>query len=476
MLNMLRQNDFLLNRRVSFSVAAVAVMFLFMFGPLNHYLLQSLYESNYYRLGIPMLVAIYLAVRGFRDGTEMRILILYLFWAIITRILNGDRFLLVEGDYLIDLSTMILLFAPGILLHREERYRFFRIVSAIIVVFYFVMAIICIYTAATRSYIENPIDYRGIGFPSWSPKRLSFLSFQWNETAGQFVIAFGLCLILFFRIENILARIGLVFAAAADYITVGLTLSRNGQTCVSLAAGLMLAVLAVHRLNNLKLWKRIAAFLGVLLVSVILFYQLFEPCRFGLWKIHQKAEQNKAVEVSDSIGIENQAEFFREDNWPIEEQSMKNDKNGYHADERGYLDSGRKQIFWSAVKSLQIEPKRLLIGSGYYQVMDISHILIKEQAKHFHNTFLQVVNEYGMIGLALAVWFYLRMLMSSIRILFTTGSSLAEKMLILLPIAMMFYYMLEVGIFKIVDTADFRNTFFFFICGILTGAVKENTT
>ena len=96
MLNMLRQNDYLLNRRVSFSVAAVAVMFLFMFGPLNHYLLQSLYESNYYRLGIPMLVAIYLAVRGFRDGTEMRILILYLFWAIITRILNGDRFLLVE--------------------------------------------------------------------------------------------------------------------------------------------------------------------------------------------------------------------------------------------------------------------------------------------------------------------------------------------------------------------------------------------
>ena len=120
-----------------------------------------------------------------------------------------------------------------------------------------------------------------------------------------------------------------------------------------------------------------------------------------------------------------------------------------------------------------MEPKRLLIGSGYYHVMDISHILIKEQAKHFHNTFLQVVNEFGIVGLVLVVWFYLRILKCSFFIVFLTESSTAEKTLVLLPIALMFYYMLEVGIFKIVDTADFRNTFFFFICGMLAGTARE---
>ena len=48
-------------------------------------------------------------------------------------------------------------------------------------------------------------------------------------------------------------------------------------------------------------------------------------------------------------------------------------------------------------------------------------------------------------------------------------------MLILVPLMLMFYYMLEVGIFKIVDMADIRNTVFYFACGMLTGTAYEKT-
>ena len=452
-----------IDRRLCFSLAAVAIMFFFLFGRLNHYLQQSLYESAYYHLGVPALVAIYLAVRGFHDGTEMKILILYVAWAVFSRILNGDRFLLTEVDYLIDLSTMILLFAPGVLLHGKQREKLLHLASGVIVLFFLFMAAVCIYTGITRSFVLNPIDLWGIGYAEYSPKRLIFLSYQWNETAALFVIAFGLCLVLFFRTRNVLIRAGLVIAAAADYIVVGLTWSRNGQTCVCLILGMMFGILAVGRMARQALWKRVCAFFAVCLLVTVLVYQVFEPARYGLWLIGHGKEATTAYEREDTEGTE--------------EENAEEKTAAYAADNRNYLKSGRKKIYRSAFKSLQMEPKRLLIGSGYYHVMDISHTLIKEQAKHFHNTFLQVVNEFGLIGLALVVWFYLRILILSFRMIFRTDERVAagDKMLSLIPIGLMCFFMLEVGIFKIVDMANFTFTFFYFICGMLTGVAKNLT-
>ena len=158
----------------------------------------------------------------------------------------------------------------------------------------------------------------------------------------------------------------------------------------------------------------------------------------------------------------------------VETPELSEEEPSYSADNRGYLESGRKEIYWSALKSLQMEPKRLLIGSGYYHVMDISHTLIREQAKHFHNTFLQVVNEFGLIGLALVIWFFLWTMKCAFRLIFEPEGdpSVGNQMLVLLPLALMGFFMLEVGIFKIVDMANFNFTFYYFACGMLAGAAR----
>lgn len=467
----LDRNHIRFDRRLCFSVAAVAIMLFLMFGRLHHYILQSLYESNYYHLGIPALVAVYVAVRGFRDGTGMKILLLYVLWAVLSRIPNGDRFLVIEGDYLIDLSTMILLFAPGVLLQRRQKDRLFDVTAGVIVLFYLAMAAVCIYTATTRTFVENPIDYRGIGYPTPSETRLYFLSYHWNETAGQFLIAFGLCLVLFFRTKNTFLRAGLIVAALADFVTVGLTVSRNGQTCACLVLGLMFGILAVNRMRKQLLWKRIAVFCAVCLLGTVLFYQLFEPARFALWNVYRIRVEAEAA-VVNTVNPEEKQTFTGK--LSAETLELSEEGPSYTADNRGYLESGRKEIFWSALKSLQMEPKRLLIGSGYYHVMDISHTLIREQAKHFHNTFLQVVNEFGLIGLALVIWFFFWTIKCAFRMIFQPEGNIStgDQMLTLLPVALMGFFMLEVGIFKIVDMANFNFTFYYFACGMLAGAVR----
>ena len=470
----LQQHHLKVDRRLCFSVAAVAIMLFFMFGRLHHYLLQSLYESNYYHLGIPALVAVYVAVRGFRDGTGMKILLFYVLWAVLSRILTGDRFLVIEGDYLIDLSTMILLFAPGVLLQGRRRDCLFDVTAGVIVLFYLAMAAVCIYTATTRTFVENPIDYRGIGYPTPSETRLYFLSYQWNETAGQFLVAFGLCLVLFFRTKNYFLRAGLLIAALADFVTVGLTVSRNGQTCACLVLGMMFGILIVNRMRRHSLWKRVAAFCAACLLGTVLFYQLFEPARYALWNVYRSRVETEAALVNTAAASSRQifAEMLS-----AELPEPSEEEPSYSADNRGYLQSGRKEIYWSALKSLQIEPKRLLIGSGYYHVMDISHTLIREQAKHFHNTFLQVVNEFGLIGLALVIWFFLWTLKCAFRMIFQPEGDISpgNQMLTLLPLALMGFFMLEVGIFKIVDMANFNFTFYYFACGMLAGAVRRRS-
>lgn len=468
----------LFDRRLCFSVASAAIMMLFLFGPLNHYLMESLYNSNYYHLGVPMLVAAYFACRGFRDGIEMTILILYMLWAVVTRVLNGDLFLLEEGDYLIDLSTMILMFAPGILLRGKKREWFFRSVSCILIVFYFVASLVCIYAAATNTYLENPIDFRGIGYSALTENRFNFLSFQWNETAGQFAIAFALSLTLFFKTKRLPIQVFLTVAAFCDAVVVGLTMSRNGQTCVGLVLGMMFGILILNRLKTLKTWQRTLILLLTIVITTIVIYHFFEPIRYGIWSISQSAQTADATLHAQTKASPKVLTV------QIADETMNGEKNEstpageYQADERDYFESGRKEIYWSALKSLQLEPKRLVIGSGYYHVMDISHQLIREQAKHFHNTFLQVINEFGMIGFILVLWFFCCILNAAFHLtVVPAGSvSVSDQILVLVPLMLMFYYMLEVGIFKIVDMANIRNTVFYFACGMLTGVSRDGNT
>ena len=247
-------------------------------------------------------------------------------------------------------------------------------------------------------------------------------------------------------------------------------MSRNGQTCVGLALGMMLGILILNRLKTKRTWQRMLALLLIVVITTVVVYHLFEPIRYGIWSVSQTVQTVDAAphdQTRASGGVTAQ----------ITVETMNAEKNEstpageYQADERDYFESGRKEIYWSALKSLQLEPKRFVIGSGYYHVMDISHQLIREQAKHFHNTFLQVINEFGIVGLIMVLWYFCCILTAAFRltVIPDASASVGDQMLVLVPLMLMFYYMLEVGIFAIIDMANIRNIMFYLSCGMLTG-------
>ncbi len=453
------------NRSMFFALACTMLLLFFLLGPYNYYLYGNLYNSAWYQLGVPIMFALYLAFRGFRGGAEMNILVLYIFWAAISRVLLGDIFLNADRDYVVDLSTMVLLFAPGILLDYEKREKLFLWTSLIFVLLYLLLGALCVYLAVTRSSYINPIDGHGVFGYLDDEVRISLIGLNPNVTAGHFVIAIGLSIVLLFQVRFIPFKILMVVSIIVDFVTVTLTVSRNGQTCVSAAIGLMAGIAVISKMKKTSRWIKVPLLIVLAGIIAVGLYQLHEPIRYQLHEaIH--ARKNTIIQTA-AQGTEQTGILDAEVN---EDVRYKPDVRKY------YYTSGRKPLYLSALQSLKMEPRRILLGSTYDHVMDISHQLVtKAQMKHFHNTFLEVVNEYGVPGLLLVISFFLLIFWRAFQIVFdNTGVfKLWEKMMVISPLLLMFYFMLECGIFAIIDMAEIRGAFFFFICGMVAGTAKK---
>ena len=492
------QNAWVKNRKLLFCATACLFLLYFACAPLNYYLTKSIYEGAFFRMGIPLLTGAYLAVRGFRDGKEVGILVLYWCWITVSRILNGDPTLTSSLTRILELLLMVLLFVPGVMLPRKERALLYDVNAIVITVLHFILGCLAVYVAVSGKVFLNPIDDRLICFlhDQFNPEdRLYMLDLHPNAVAGRYLISFCLLCVLFLRHRNILFRIWAVAAAVLDVVVVALTISRNGQTFLALSLALATGILLVRRLRDKKLPVRIAALLVALVIVTPLFYQVYEPIRYGLWALSpagRAGEQSQQVESAEPAEIIEASEIAEpaesgdqtaatgaqsEQVEPTEitevmEALYSDPATGeYEKDSRDYLRSGRTEIYRSALVSIKKEPQRLLIGSSYDTYMDISHDTIWEPAHNFHNLILEVLNLFGLPGLALVVYFYICLAKRGLRLIFDSENrfSPAQQLTVLPTLALTGYYMLEAGIFT---DMDFRVAFFFFACGMMAGSAQ----
>ena len=444
------------------AVALFGTLFLlfYLFSPINHYLAKTIREGAWYCFSIPLLLGMILAMRCMKEKV-FRVLLAYWGWILFTRMLNGDPTLSGSYSIILDLCLMLLLFAPGLLHKTDQRWKSFLVIAWIIVLFYFVLGCLSVYSASTDRFLLNPIDEYGIGYVSpYYEGRIEILSMQPNVAAGEFLIAFCFLIILFFQYRSVPIRILFFMAAIVDATVIALTLSRNGQTFFCAALGFTAAFAVFRRVKSRKKLIRILSFAAILAVVTLLSYQMFEPLRYGVWRLRENtAVQERVIETGNPV----QASLAQ--NNGIEE---------YQADNRGYFESGRKDIFRSALKSLETEPKRLLIGSSYEHKMDISHEMIREWAHHFHNMFLEIINLFGVPGLLLVLYFYWLMLKKIWRMTCrkeADGIFDFPKQLLFVPVLVISgYYMLEAGLFT---AMDYRSAAFFYVCGVLSGIEEE---
>ena len=441
-------------------------------------LFGSFYQSTAYQLLIPFLIGSYVSARGFRDGKEIGLLLLYWCWAILTRILTRDRPLWDSLQWLVGMGTMILFFSAGLILEAKDRDKLFFWTSVGTLIFCFFAGLACIWSAITRSFILYPPNNDGIGYESAETWRISFFTLHPNITAGIFVAAFCVALILLVQRKGcVLFRIWLGITLVIDYLTIALTLSRNGQTAACIALGLTVGILLLDRLKPRKLWGRLFIMILALLLVGGSVYQLYEPARKGLWTIYEKT-QVKAVIVAEQDDHSAFAVSDEEDSSAsaTDKVSAGNESSTaeYQADDRSYLKSGRTKIFKAGIGSLRLEPKRLLFGSQTEAVMKFVHLYTKEPVvPHFHNAFLQTVNLVGLPGLLLVLVFCILILRNCAVVVLSPADRFpAEQKIYVLPIAaFLFYYLLEAGLFT---DASFREAFFYFSAGILTGVYRQN--
>ena len=451
-----------------FSGLTVSYLFFFLVCFLESRIMGSITQSVLLRIVILILFASCLAVYRFHN-IEIMLLVCFCLWMVVTRIIFGE--LLARWTAIAELSLMVPMFAVGLILKGKTREHFLFFTLCLINIYYCVFGIACIYTAATRSCLIYPVTGAVIGYDS-SSWRIAFLNHHWNQTAGEFLIALCISLVLIFRAKRIWIKILFIIGSAIYFTVIALTISRNGQTWASLAVGLSVGLVVFNKIKcREKLLSRVFAFIVTTLAIMLLVYQLNEPIRKGLWNIYESNDYE--TEHVDSNTAQNILQFeMKELTTTVEESDGPGD---YREDTRPYLKSGRKEIYWSAIKSLQLEPRRILIGSPMADVMDISNSLIEEQAGHFHNLFLQVINQFGLPALILVLLFLWRVFRIGMVMIINKSKwfQIKDQSLIIPIIALLGFNMLEVGSFT---SFSFIGMYFFFACGILTGVYEEIAT
>lgn len=464
-------------------LAVVSALYLvyYLFKPTTHYFSDLRPQAVIIQMGAPILLGMALTKRLKHGKRELALLLAYVGWALGTRLLFADPVLSENLLLYHALLLMPLLFWAGAQMEQGTAARLTAGIAWLTVAFYTVISILLVYTACTRTVLTNRYGY-WLGYVDPWQWRAYTLSFHPNIMGEQLILAFCLCMYLFFSSKNWAKGI-CVIAAVLMAAAVALTASRAAQTFLSLSFALTVGLWAVQRLKEKKQALRIAALLLCVLIITPLSYRIYEPTRQLCWNIYQKtmtmestdeeieADQNtKTVlrqysveEIKRTIEtnqiIDTTGRIMTETisvNLDAEEEIP------YHADRRGYLQSGRKEIFWSAIESLKRDPKRLLIGSSMDELMSISHELIDEQASHFHNMVLQIINLYGIPGLGLAIVFYVLVLIECWRLAFVGKHRISEILLTLPIIVLPGFNMLEVGLFT--DMSVWA-AWFFFCCG-----------
>ena len=455
-----------------FSLFAAFYYLIFLYCIIEQRYFGSVYQTALFRIVIALLVVSYFAVYRLQGGAELHLLALYCIWVIITQIVHGEA--LQRWAFLVELQLMLVWFIPGIILHGKRRDQYYNWMAWITVIFFAVLGLVCVYVAVTRNPVVNPFSGYKIQFSDsrkWGVQRILFLTFHPNGTGGLYLIALSLSLTLIFRAKTAGGRAAAIMSAVIAFLVVAMTVSRNAQTFASAVLGLMAGILALNRLPaDRKKIVRVAVLLGVSIAVLIGSYCLYEPIRKGFWQIHLHIAESSespaaltAYTVTPSVAYELR---------PLSADNPDNHEEEYTEDSRSYLETGRTKAWWSALKSLQLDPSRLLWGAPMNDVMDISNSLIPEQLEDFHNIFLQIVNEFGLPALLLVLAFFLKVFADGVVLVMQNpaGCRLQDRMLFLPVIAMMGFNMLETKSFI---ASDFTSLFFFFACGMLVGVYQD---
>ena len=446
-------------------VQAAAVMF-FVFGYsfqyTNIYLWNTI-SATYLHIGVILFVAFHFYFVRVRSSVESKLLLAYCVWLLLTRIINGDPWLLDELGLVFTNVFLLAVLPTAILLKPESRKKMFSIIAIVLGVYFTVVAVCGIWSALFSVAVGNPFcpefDIADFGI---DPGRLTVLSLNPNHISICFFISLWLLVYLFFVVRKKLWRIPIVLAAVLIYLAIMLTYSRNVILAFSVCMGLLLDALILERIKSKKLWVKVCSFILVLCICV--------PSIFvGTEKIYGAfSELAQSITTSSEIVV-------------ADEQGDGGTADGVFMETRGLEDSGRLPIYRCVAETIIMEPSKLFVGRLHANIMDTVNTLLPEAFydepdfegfAHPHNSYLYVLMLTGLPGFILTMAFLLLLLKKCLALYFSKSPKVCieHKVLVLALCGMMMYNLFETALFA---HMDIRTIGFMLIAGAVIAYSNE---
>ena len=463
MRNKLRAGDYW--RRYAFVGAVFLIFLFFMLWQVNFFLARNL-KTTWYMLAVPALTAGVLLVRGLRDGAEIKLLVCYWLWYLLSRVLNGDPALVEDFLYVFDLQLMIPFLLLGLVLDAAGRRRFLNWFSAAVGLFHFALGLAALWAFLLRTHALNPITRGFLVFVGKSYfNRINILDTNPNASAFWFMMALLLMVYQFFACRRRIWRIPIVLAALVDYLVIAVTYTRSVKLAVGAAFGL-LAVLLVQRVLKTES-KGLAALLLVLVfaLSAPLVYKSFDLATAGLGRLSAALTAQpaaEAAEASDDAESKTTGDSAAESDVYTDPRSWDGSVDS--------LSSGRLTVYKGALYTITKNPLILLRGCLTRDSMTLANEYgqFATPRVHYHNFLIQVLIVTGLPGLLLVLAFCLLVVVKTVKLFFCPDrrASLAVKTLCLPVTAALLYFLFEVALFTEIDVRALYSFLFF---GLLLG-------
>ncbi len=389
-------------------------------------------------------------------------------WHLITRILDGDRYLQASGAYvyMILLASVVLYLAP-FLADAKRRETLMTGVASLYVLLFSVTAWIAVIAALSGHPWSNPLDPNsilGINRVYWDPYRLNVLNIHPNISVIFFYTSLALLVYLFFRTKKLWLRLACLAPAAGLYLAICMAGSISAILITSVMLGMVLFALIYHAKKTFKGRIPLAALALVATVAVgLATYPLVIRWTSSLYETMQEqlpsaaAETMQAEPEPSATPVVTPIPMFAQERLDTRVMSANM--------------GARFLMYSSAFLCVADHPLTLLTGELWDDAMARSARLIDYPFQnHVHNSFLQTLVVGGGISFVMAIVFTVLLAAYGLRLFFRKGVPMHIRLLVLAPVGMLIHSITESILF--IDTR-LPNLLFFFLAGMIIAYSME---
>ena len=450
-----------------------------LFEVYGRFLLAGLFGAFLFRAGMP------------RD-LVVRLHLFYLPWLLLTRWLNGDFYLFIDGELVRNEVLSFLMLTAGVVLLPEGRRRLLNFLSFVYAGFFVFFSLLGLFVAVTNTYIHIPpenvwITIRSAGNPY---PLLNLLSSFRLTAASCLYLSWGLLGFQVLRTRKIGLRILLLAGMLILHLALALCFSHTMWIALSLSCGMFVLLLGYRRLRMRSAVLRTLV-LAVCFIAVI-------PAVYKSFEL--------SMRLRDTLRSELAPRFERRyDTWehkpdpeyfgiaaPEQPLSAGSPLHGSEEENAAYGDifldpprprnqvftlSWRTLIWESALYCVRKDPSLLLRGHLSKGLMDTSNRYLYgvyriPNEPNMHNYLFQAILQTGLPGFLLILAWTLLIAARMVRVFFSREDAVPLPIAFLtIPMTGMFIHgMMENVLFPAWDSGTRA---FLLLAGIFLGLYRE---